>query len=83
MTAGQGSLSPLTIPGCHGRVRAVSYWMRKHPLRVIAAATLLLCVAGVLGTYYAPRAHVWLIAIMLNGFVVPQLSIALGRNRRR
>ena len=57
--------------------------MRAHPLRVLGATTLLLIVAGVLGTHYAPRAHLWLFVILISGAVMPQLGIALGRNRRR
>jgi len=56
----------------------VSRWMRAHPLRVLGAATLLLMVVGVLGTYYAPRAHLGLFVILISGIVMPQL----GKNRR-
>jgi len=52
--------------------------MRAHPLRVLGAATLLLMVVGVLGTYYAPRAHLGLFVILISGIVMPQL----GKNRR-
>lgn len=70
-------------PGRPWQGAGVSHWMRAHPLRVLGATTLLLIVAGVLGTHYAPRAHLWLFVILISGAVMPQLGIALGRNRRR
>lgn len=57
--------------------------MRAHPLRVLGAVTLLLIVAGVLGTHYVPRAHIWLFVILISGTVMRQLGISLGKNRRR